>query len=148
MGAEGQYGSSVTISCGVQGLDDWQSIEIRHNNRTLYQVTPSGLFTDFTNSRIAINSTAVSNGAEVSLTFRDLHCEDDGQYQCMVDGNSKNTMNLVVNSKEKPINELNFVIFMKQQDKSRGRHYTELFFLNFTEATKKPLHIDIYFCKL
>lgn len=111
MGAEGQYGSSVTISCGVQGLDDWQTIEIRHNNRTLYQVTPSGLFTDFTNSRIAINSTAVSNGAEVSLTFRDLHCEDDGQYQCMVDGNSKNTMNLVVNSKEKPVYKFNFVNF-------------------------------------
>ncbi|XP_022339861.2 uncharacterized protein LOC111134788 [Crassostrea virginica] len=96
MGAEGQYGSTVTISCGVQGLRDWQTMAIRHDNKTLYQLNPSGVFTDFTNNRITINSSVVPSGAELSVAFDNLHCQDDGQYQCIVDGNSKNTMNVVV----------------------------------------------------
>ena len=100
MGAEGQYGSTVTISCGVQGLRDWQTMAIRHDNKTLYQVNPSGVFTDFTNNRITINSSVVPSGAELSVAFDNLHCQDDGPYQCIVDGNSKNTMNVVVRSKD------------------------------------------------
>ncbi|XP_062602703.1 neurogenic locus notch homolog protein 1-like [Saccostrea cucullata] len=96
MGAEGQFGSSVTISCGVQRLETWNSIEVKYGNRTLYQVNPDGLFTDFTGGGVKINSSVVGSGADVSLTFQNLRCEDEGKYQCTVDGNSKNTMNLVV----------------------------------------------------
>jgi hypothetical protein len=99
MGAEADYGAGVTISCGVQRLQDWKSIDVKHGNKTLYQIGPDGLFTDFTGGRVKINSSIGDSGADLSLTFQNVRCEDDGKYHCNVDGNSKNTMNLIVKSK-------------------------------------------------